>query len=130
MKYDGFLVVYFFALFLDLLNIILDFDLLLPPLEGVRVQKFAIESAHLLCILEQLGVGLGELLLLDFLLELALLLVDASALELLLLELFVPLFFLALLEVLEVVGPLVRPLLALLEQVCRPVLFCVGCVEA
>ena len=123
-------MVYFFALFLDLLNIILDFDLLLPPLEGVRVQKFAIESAHLLCILEQLGVGHGELLLLDFLLELALLLVDASALELLLLELFVPLFFLALLEVLEVVGPLVRPLLALLEQVCRSVLFCVGCVEA
>jgi len=130
MKYDGLLVVDFFALFLDLLNIILDFDLLLPALQRVRVQKFAIEGAHLLCILEQLGVGLRELLLLDFLLEPALLLVDASALQLLLLEFFVPLLFLALLEVLEVVGPLVRPLLTLLEQVCRSVLFCVGCVEA
>ena len=128
MKYDGILMVGLLTFFLNFLNIILYLDLLLSPLQCVRVQQFAIECSHFLVLLEQLDIGLGQLLLLDLLLELAFLLIDASSLELLLLELFEAFFLLALLEILQVIGPLISPFLTFLEQVCCSVLFGVGCV--
>lgn len=47
------------TLFLNVLDIILDFYLFLSALEGVRVEELAVESTHLLCVLEQLGIGLS-----------------------------------------------------------------------
>ena len=102
------------ALLLDFLDVVLDFYLFLPALESVGVEELAVESAHLLGVLEELGVGLGQFLLFEFLLELALFLVHPPSLQFLLLELLVALFLLALLEVLQVVTPLVSPLLAFL----------------
>lgn len=58
--------------------------------------------------------------------EFTLFLIDPSAFEFLLLELFVPLFLLSLLEILEVVSPLVSPLLAFLIEIGCPVLLSVG----
>ena len=64
--------------------------------------------------MEEFAVGNGEFLFFFFLLELAFLFIEFSALELLLLELSVPFFLLSFLEVLGVIDPLVGPLLALL----------------
>jgi hypothetical protein len=114
--------------FLDLLDVFLDFYLLLSSLEGIGVEKFAVECSYLLSILEKLAVGLGKLLFFKFLLEFTLLLIHFSALELLLLELFVPLLLLAFFEILEVISPLIRALLTLLKLIGGLVLLAISCI--
>lgn len=117
------------SLLLDLLDVLLDLQLLLPALESIRKEKFAIQPSDLLSILEKLGVGLGEFFFFEFLLEFALLLIDPSSLELLLLELFIPFLLLSLLQILEVIRPLISPLLTLLIEICGLVLLAVGCID-
>jgi hypothetical protein len=117
-----------FTFLFNFLDIILDFYLFPTTLDGVRVQKLAVESPDLLGILEKFSISLCKLFLFDFLLEFSLFLIDPPAFELFLLELFEPFFFLSLFEVLEVVGPLIGSLLAFLEEICCSVLFAVGWV--
>lgn len=83
----------------------------------------------MLGILEKLGIGLGEFFFFEFLLEFALLLIDPPSLELLLLELFVPLLLLSLLQILKVIRPLVSPLLTLLIEICGLVLLAIRCID-
>ena len=101
------------SLFFDVFQVIFYFDLLLPALERVRVEKFAVESSDLLCILEELVIGDGKLFFLVLGLEDSFLFIDFAALELLLLELPKALLLFPFLEVFRVVDPLVRSLLAL-----------------
>ena len=112
-EYDGFFVVELVSLLLDVLAILLDLKLLLPALEGIRVQKFAVESSHLFRPLEEFVVGNGELDFFFMKLEASFFLIYFPAFELLLLELSEPLLLLPFLEVLGVVDPLVGALLAL-----------------
>ena len=112
-KYDGFFVVELVPLLLDVLAILLDLKLLLPALEGIRVQKLAVESPDLFGALEELVVGNSELDFFFLKLEASFFLIDFPAFELLLLELSKPLILLPFLEVLGVVDPLVSTLLAL-----------------
>lgn len=117
------------SLLLDVLDVLLDLQLLLSALESIGEEKFAIEASDLLGILEKFGVGLGEFFFFKFLLEFALLLINPSSLELLFLELFVPLLLLPLLQILEVIRPLVSPLLTLLIEICGLVLLAIGCIN-
>lgn len=96
-------MVYLFALFFDLLDIILNFYLFASTLKRIRIQKLAVKSPDLLCILEKLGIRLSELFFLDLLLILSLLLVNPPAFQLFLLELFESLFLLSFFEILEIV---------------------------
>ena len=101
-------------LLLDVLHIFLDLQLLLPALEGIRVQKFAIKSPDLFRVLEQFLIGNRQLLLFLLELEASFFLIDFSAFELLLLEFPEALLLLSFFEVLWVVSPLIGPFLALL----------------
>jgi hypothetical protein len=123
-------VVVLFPLFVDVLDVVLDFYLFLSTLESVGVQEFTVESSDLFGLLEEFSVGFGEFLFLDLVLELLFLLVHSSSFELLLLELFEPLFFLAFFEILEVVAPLVRAFLALLVEIVGAVLLGVAWIGA
>lgn len=97
---------------LDVALRFLELELLLAAVEGVGHQQFAVEGADLLGVLEELGVGPAQLLLLAHLLQEAFLFVGGPALEFLLLELGEPFLLLPLLEVLGVVSPVVGTLLA------------------
>lgn len=123
------LVVDLLSFLLDVLDVLLYFQLLFSALEGIREEKFAIQTSDLLGILEKLGIGLGEFFFFEFLLEFALLLIDPPSLELLLLELFVPLLLLSLLQILKVIRPLVSPLLTLLIEICGLVLLAIRCID-
>lgn len=117
-----------FALLFLFLDVGLEFELVLALQKGIRVQELAVQSFDFLLGHEDLLVGFADLLPLEGFLEESLLLVDSAAFELLLLELPKPLLLLSFFDVLDVVGPLARPLLALLVQFQLPILV-VGCVR-
>ena len=60
-KYHGFFVIELISFLLNVLAILLDLKLLLPALEGIRVQKFAVESSHLFRVLEEFIIGNSQL---------------------------------------------------------------------
>ena len=49
------------SLLLDVLTILFDLKLLLSALEGIGVQKFAVESSDLFRVLEEFVIGNGKL---------------------------------------------------------------------
>ena len=111
------------SLLFDVLHVLLDLQLLLPALEGIGVQKFAIESPDLLGVLEEFLIGNRELLLFLLELEASFFFIDFPAFELLLLEFPEALLLLSFFEVLGVVDPLIGPLLALLILMESQVVF-------
>lgn len=111
------------TLLIDVLNILFEFYLFLSPLQSVREKKFTIKATDLFDVLEKFGIGFGEFFFLLFLLEVFLFLINTSALELLLLKLFVSLLLLSFFEVFRVVYPFISPLLALLILIICSIFF-------
>lgn len=113
----------------DILDVLLDFYLLFAALESIGEKQLTIQAADLLSLLEQLSVGLGEFFLLEFLLILAFFFIDAPAFKLFFFEFLEALFLLPLFEVLQVVFPLISPLLALLMQIVELTLLWSRCLK-
>jgi len=119
-------VIKLLPLFINIFDVVFNFYLLFSSLESIWEQKFAIESADLFCLLEELCVGFSKFLFLDLVLELLLLLINSSSFKLLLLKLSISLFLLPLFKVFEVICPLISALLTLLILIVGTILLVIA----
>lgn len=102
-----------FSFLLDVLHILFNLELLLSALEGIWVQKFAIESPDLFWFLEEFAVGNGKFFFFFLLLEEFFFLIYFSPFELLFLKFSKSFFLFSFFEVFGVIDPLIGSFLAL-----------------